>query len=259
MEINQQDCLVKLNNTNPYRVETFYSDHFLGSPQFLYFCENETELEQKYLHLKVEDDFDHGLFYLSGQKAFAAWKNKKGPVEFCGSGAFALAWLVHELFGNYHLEILTKSVTLKARMGRGKVELSLPVHRPEKIIEHDSVEVFTYENSGIYFIRDADNANLKNKSWEDYVHLLEGKEIKGIGLFQWDNGLALGKVRYFTPWFGRDEDHVTGSIHQYLTPLVDHYFFQGRQLWTQMSARGGVVKSKLMGDQVILEGRCSIV
>ncbi len=65
--------------------------------------------------------------------------------------------------------------------------------------------------------------------------------------------------RVFTPYYGIEEDPVTGSAHAVMAPYWAKRL--GRDAFTayQASARGGYVDCRLDGDRVILGGKCVTV
>jgi predicted PhzF superfamily epimerase YddE/YHI9 len=65
--------------------------------------------------------------------------------------------------------------------------------------------------------------------------------------------------RFFAPAVGVPEDPVTGSAHCCLSPYWTERL--GRETLTgyQASARGGIVRVRLVGDRVILGGQAVTV
>jgi predicted PhzF superfamily epimerase YddE/YHI9 len=61
--------------------------------------------------------------------------------------------------------------------------------------------------------------------------------------------------RYFAPGAGIDEDPVTGSAHCCLGPFWGQRLGKRGLTGFQTSARGGVVRVRLLGDRVILGGQ----
>lgn len=62
--------------------------------------------------------------------------------------------------------------------------------------------------------------------------------------------------RFFAPGAGIEEDPVTGSAHCALTPLWAERLDRTRLRARQVSARGGDLDCELLGDRVVLRGRC---
>jgi predicted PhzF superfamily epimerase YddE/YHI9 len=65
--------------------------------------------------------------------------------------------------------------------------------------------------------------------------------------------------RFFAPAVGVDEDPVTGSAHCALAPYWAGRLGKLEMTGHQVSARGGVVRVKLIGDRVILGGQAVTV
>jgi len=66
--------------------------------------------------------------------------------------------------------------------------------------------------------------------------------------------------RYFDPWNGVPEDHVTGSAHTVLSPLWSKITGKTEMLGRQCSKRGGDVKVKLRDDgRVDVGGRAVVM
>jgi PhzF family phenazine biosynthesis protein len=65
--------------------------------------------------------------------------------------------------------------------------------------------------------------------------------------------------RYFAPAAGIDEDPVTGSAHCVLAPFWSKRLGRDELRAFQASARGGVVRTRVQGDRVVLLGRAVTV
>jgi PhzF family phenazine biosynthesis protein len=61
--------------------------------------------------------------------------------------------------------------------------------------------------------------------------------------------------RYFWPANGGDEDPVTGSIHAGLVPFWAQRLGKKELVALQASARGGILKCRVVGDQIEVAGR----
>jgi PhzF family phenazine biosynthesis protein len=65
--------------------------------------------------------------------------------------------------------------------------------------------------------------------------------------------------RFFSPADGLPEDPVTGSAHCALAPFWSQRLGGTRHVGHQLSKRGGVVRTELAGDRVLLSGHAVIV
>jgi PhzF family phenazine biosynthesis protein len=65
--------------------------------------------------------------------------------------------------------------------------------------------------------------------------------------------------RYFAPYFGIDEDPVTGSAHCALGPYWAERLGKQEMLGYQASDRGGWVRVNVRGDRVDIGGKAVTV
>ncbi|HYO46769.1 MAG TPA: PhzF family phenazine biosynthesis protein [Gemmatimonadota bacterium] len=65
--------------------------------------------------------------------------------------------------------------------------------------------------------------------------------------------------RFFAPRVGIDEDPVTGSAHCALAPFWSQRLGRADLVGWQASPRGGIVRTRLEGDRVVLGGRAVTV
>ncbi len=65
--------------------------------------------------------------------------------------------------------------------------------------------------------------------------------------------------RYFNPWFGVDEDSVTGSVHTLLGPWWGARLGKTVLKARQLSPRGGQIGLECAGDRILLSGQARIV
>jgi PhzF family phenazine biosynthesis protein len=65
--------------------------------------------------------------------------------------------------------------------------------------------------------------------------------------------------RFFGPAAGVNEDPVTGSAHCCLGPYWQHKLFKDSFTAYQASARGGIVKVRVVNERVKLTGQAVIV
>lgn len=81
------------------------------------------------------------------------------------------------------------------------------------------------------------------------------------------NGMAISKPsarydfesRYFNPWYGVDEDPVTGSVHTMLAAYWGRALGKRRMLALQASQRPGELELELDGDMVNMTGRARVL
>lgn len=241
-------------------VHTFQKDSFRGSPQYLHFFTEEKKCEEEYLKFIVQDEFDHSFIYLkNSQYAIVYWKNKAGPIQFCGSAAYALTWIMNQYGQSHELKIFSKNIQIDGFEENKKTYLQIPNSLPTFFSTKTEGDLHCFVKSGIYFLMCKGDIQTKDSKWvKNFVNQERLENVHGLCLFKWNKTRREGEVRYFTPWHGRDEDYVTGSIHQHLTPLVDKLYSAKKQTWIQRSTYGGQLLSELIDKGgVHLNGQCS--
>lgn len=279
---------------NTVCIRTFCGEHQPGSLQIIHFLSSDEQARSAAQSSKITDEFDHGFVYLSStDTASVHWRNKAGEIQLCGSGAYALAWMMLQHEQVTQAQLHTAYRTLIATSFAGKVHssagvsantaahvpcasdanacyLSIPCYHPieleaTKVSVKDFVvegagRMFVDRGSGIYLLQLNSMNKLANTAWlTTQTELLSSLDIHGFCAFYWDSKNNSGKLRYFVPWHGRDEDYVTGSIHQYLTPLVHDLYGAQTQYWQQVSSSHGSLTSVYQCGYVQLIGNCQIV
>lgn len=234
-----------------YQSNVFNEEPYKGVPQFLYEYSSVPELNKGYRDFDVIDEFDYTFFCkISETDYLVKWKNKNGTVQFCGSGAYALA--LHILKESKAREITFKleSKSLKAYKENHVIILELPKKESKKIKEDDYASYYFSEDSGMLLMwlkRKDELSNtwkLKQKESE-----LKGLDIHSTCAFYLDDPNS-GELRYFVPRYGRDEDYVTGSVQSSLTPLVSQSLGAELLTWTQRSSIEGQSYTKLSKNVV---------
>ncbi len=242
-------------------VYTFYTESLTGSPQHLHFFNDQDQMKSVFHKFQVSDERDHSFISFENKKrANVLWKNKAGPIQFCGSGAYALSWISSELYQKNELEIVSGTSTYYSYHANNLTFLDFSSTLPMQINDLDLNKLYLAGDSGVFLLQLSDIEQLKNDELvKSYLKLLEQEysdNIHGLCVFVWKQ--SAGYLRYFTPWHGRDEDYVTGSIHQYLTPLVHNIYGANKQNWQQYSRLGGKLQSIYSNQKVTLTGKCKV-
>jgi hypothetical protein len=239
-------------------VSAFCGDGMSGSPQFLHLYTEYDAMIAAFVQQNIVDEFDHSFAYFeSAERAIVYWKNKAGAIQFCGSAAYGLSWLAITQFDAPALQITSRHISTTAAFNQGCVTMSIPSQKTQHLFTDSDGALFFNSESGVYLLNTPLSIELINYSW--LLSYLSDKQLKnahGFCIFSWRPQRGSGEVRYFVPWYGRIEDHVTGSIHQYLTPLVYELFSVKEQIWVQMSAMRGTLYSRYDNAKVFLSGQC---
>lgn len=255
-----------MNNMSPNQnsvslvVNTFCSDASSGSKQYLHFFSDRDGLLQAFNDSMIDDEFDHSFITQTSKDSFyVLWKNKAGAIQFCGSAAYSLTWLMTQYFGLDRVAIDSESIRVIGENSEAGPALKIPSIVCEQVSSSDKFDHFMARDSGIHLLQLKRQSLLQEASFiEDIHNQAESWDVHGLCLFYWDSLISNGFVRYFVPWHGRDEDYVTGSIHQFLTPLVYRLTGCATQLWQQVSGSSGILNSFFDGDSLTIKGQCSL-
>lgn len=236
-------------------VHAFCSDKDPGSPQYLHLYASYEEMLSSYEQANVNDEWDHSHLYIKEDNVHIRWKNKKGPIYFCGSGAYAAICFLIEKNKLKKLTLISNDQKFSVKQEH-QIQLEIPSYHSEHLLEREEGNLFHHSKSGIYLFQVRNENDLLN---EDLIKELKDQpEIHGLCVYYWDREKKEGALRYFVPWHGRDEDYVTGSIHQYLTPLVAGLWDAPHQRWRQMSSSPGILNSTFDDKKVNISGNYKI-
>ncbi len=246
-----------------YQVDAFTDRLFGGNPAAVCLLEEwmPDELLQKiaaennlsetaYIVRSAEPDSDYHI----------RWFTPTTEVDLCGHATLASAWVVQQYLGGFNgsVRFQSRSGTLGVAPDGDKLVLDFPVAAAERV---DPVPALA-EALG----REPD----ETLRAADFVAVFPTEEVvTGLApdmrqLFVLDvrgvivtaPGRACDFVsRFFAPGAGIDEDPVTGSAHCTLTPYWAQRLDKSDLVARQVSARGGDLHCRLVGDRVHIAGR----
>lgn len=194
------------------------------------------------------------------------WLTPAVEVDLCGHATLASA---HVLWEDGHIardaeaRFHTRSGLLTCCRKGDWIEMNFPAKiaepadAPAQLAEALGTELlFVGRNAFDYLVLVADEQTLR--AINPNHHLLRRLPVRGVIV------TARGKdydfvSRFFAPGSGVDEDPVTGSAHSALAPFWSHRLSRTEMVGYQASARGGVVKVRMMGDRVALSGQAVTV
>ena len=190
------------------------------------------------------------------------WFTPRVEVDLCGHATLATAIILSK---EGDIAFDTRSGRLTATVAADGITLDFPLtpataaDPPPGLAEALTVEpVFVGRNRFDYLVEVADEAAVRAASPD--FRRLKSVECRGVIVTARSADPGFDFVsRFFAPAAGIDEDPVTGSAH---CCLADHW---GRRLGRaklvgyQASARGGVVRTEVVGDRVRLGGHAVVV
>jgi len=256
------------------QVDAFSRDPFGGNPAAVVVLESprpaawlqavaaEMNLSETAFLLRRED----GRFDLR-------WFTPAVEVTLCGHATLASAyalWSTGRAATDAPIRFETLSGTLTASPEPdGSITLDFPVRPvaggtlPEGVLAALGVEPIAVHTARKgpggtdYIVEVADEATVVNAT-PDFGPL---KAIDG-GVILTAKATTTGwdfVSRYFAPFFGIDEDPVTGSAHCALTPYWAERLAKTTMTARQVSRRGGTLKVTLKGERVLLAGHAVTV
>ena len=223
--------------------------------------------------------------YKDGSNFGLRWFTPTNEVPLCGHATLASAAALFEVAGNSNSKITFSTLSgdlYATKDGNGFIDMDLPLNEPLKV----SASAYRDINAAVlgdmssvlnevWLSKSAKKLLLKmktgfslaqlcsiNPNFSKMLSLHDGSEFKGVIVTAdaRDSETHDFYSRYFAPWNGIPEDHVTGSAHTVLAPFWFKITKKREMLGRQCSKRGGNVKVKLRGDgRVDVGGRATVV
>jgi len=233
------------NKIDIYQIDAFTKEPFCGNSAGVTFGDNlKDEVKQK---IAKEMNLAETAFLSESEKADfrLQWFTPAVEVKLCGHATIASLHFLkeHSLLKNGRtITFDTRSGILKCKMEDDKYFMQIPLYSMQNY-EGETKGIFSalgitednlagnippvlLENTNLY-IRIKSLEELKNISpnFKELVKISEqDKKISGFALFTLqtfeDNNFA--HSRYFVPYWGMDEDPVTGSVNGPLLTVLKH-------------------------------------
>jgi predicted PhzF superfamily epimerase YddE/YHI9 len=236
-----------------YLVDAFTDRPFAGNPAGVVVLEEPADARWMQA-VAAEMKHPETAFVVAGEEPKSLrWFTPMTEVDLCGHATVATT---HVLGGLQRFDTRSGILTCEAR--DGWVELDFPADPPRetdddlRTILPGTKITFTGRGRENLFavlqdadaVRDAEpDLNALRALWKGrLVITAEGDRTDFVS-------------RFFGPGVGVDEDPVTGSAHCTLAPYWAERTGQTRLTGEQASARGGIVKTELKGDRVLLRGQ----
>ena len=249
-------------------VDAFAAGPFQGNPAAVTLLEDGRTAEWMQ-QVAAEMNLSETAFLARRDGGFdLRWFTPGGEVGLCGHATLASAHAVWEAGWAPAGELLrfhTRSGELLARPRGQEIEIDLPA-QPAQEVEPVNDLVEALDGAGTWFGRTQDRGGgdvdyLMELPSEQAVRELQPRfdilkqVVGGVIVTAVSDSERFDYVcRYFAPWWGIDEDPVTGAAHCALAPHWNRRLGRDRLVGFQASARGGVVRTHLEGDRVLLAG-----
>ncbi len=257
------------------QVDAFTSKPFAGNPAAV--CVLDAPPNEEWMrHVAREMNLSETA-YLHPEDGEAGQKGNDGgyrlrwltpaiEVDLCGHATLASA---HVLWEDGHIaadakaRFHTRSGLLTCHKNAEWIEMDFPAKTPApaeppaQLAEAIGAQLlFTGRNQFDYLVEVPDEATLR--AVNPNHHLLRQLPVRGVIVTA--RGTDYDFVsRFFAPGSGVDEDPVTGSAHSALAPFWSQRLGKTEMVGYQASARGGIVKVRMMGDRVAISGQAVTV
>jgi PhzF family phenazine biosynthesis protein len=195
------------------------------------------------------------------------WFTPKVEVDLCGHATLASAhilWQQGQAAGD-EIHFSTRSGILKAIRHGDDIELDFPLkpeepaQAPAGLLEALGVSaIYVGKNQFDYLVEVESEAALRGIA-PDFKRLV-AVPVRGIIVTSTSADPRFDFVsRFFAPGAGIDEDPVTGSAHCCLGDFWRKRLNKSEFMAFQASARGGVVKVRVVKDRAFLGGKAVTV
>ncbi len=244
-----------------YQIDAFAEKVFEGNPAAIIPLQTwlPDEIMQK---IALENNLSETAFFIPVEAGFhIRWFTPVAEVDLCGHATLATA---HVLFN--HLNYTEKEISFQSRSGMLKVkkekdsivldfpasflnEIEIPAKlktafnfQPKKYIQGRDALMLVFE-------KEEDIFNLQ----PDFQKIIQSKTLEIIATARSEQYDFVS--RFFAPLLGINEDPVTGSAHTMLIPFWAKELGKNEMIAKQVSARGGILHCKNLGERVEIGGK----
>jgi PhzF family phenazine biosynthesis protein len=195
------------------------------------------------------------------------WFTPRAEVDLCGHATLASAhalWREGDVPADAELRFATRSGVLTASQVDGGIQLDFPAtpaepaEAPPGLLEALGAKAVQVGRSRFDYLVAVGSQEEVTELEPDSRRLL-GVAARGVIVTAAARPPFDFVSRFFAPSVGVDEDPVTGSAHCCLSPYWAERLGRPDLVGFQASRRGGVVRTRLAGDRVLLIGQAVTV
>lgn len=246
-----------------YQVDAFADRLFSGNPAAVLPLGADWLEDGMMQNIAMENNLPETAFYIVKNNDYhIRWFTPEIEVDLCGHATLAAAHVLfsHENYKESKVVFNSRSGFLIVKRDNDMLILDFPADDiTETEMTDELKECFDIEPVKV----------MKGKT--DYMMVYENEEqVKNIGynLTAVNMIKARGVIitapgercdfvsRFFAPQSGIPEDPVTGSAHTSLTPYWSGVFGKNELTARQLSARGGNLLCRNMGERIEISGKC---
>jgi PhzF family phenazine biosynthesis protein len=254
---------------NIIQVDAFTNKPFSGNPAAV--CLLSEEKEDRWLQQVAQEmNLSETAFLLWKRDGFSLrWFTPTGvEIALCGHATLASA---HVLWENDYLgpdeqaRFYTLSGLLTANRRDNWIEMdfpakvAMPVSAPEGLLEALGISAVASSRNEYDYLIEVESEEVVTNIVPNFS-ALANVEARGVIVTSRATSTDYDFVsRFFGPRVGVNEDPVTGSAHCCLAPYWQEKLGKDEMIGYQASARGGVVRVRIVGERVMLGGQAITV
>lgn len=254
-----------------FQLDAFSDRTFEGNPAAV--CPLDAWLEDDVLQkIAAENNLSETAFFVRDAGSDATefelrWFTPVSEVDLCGHATLASAWVILNLLSRDRARVAfgTRSGELTVERGEdGQLLMDFPARpavprdAPRALVEGlgaAPAAVLASDRDYLVVLEDEDDVR---KLKPDFARL---RGLDRLGIIASAPGVSADFVsRFFAPSVGVPEDPVTGSAHCTLVPYWAERLGRGDAPLDarQISARGGTLVCRHLGDRVTIAGRAAL-
>lgn len=254
--------------TKCWQVDAFTDVPFAGNPAAV--CWLEVEADPVWMQsVAMEMNLSETAFVRRlGDDYELRWFTPAAEVELCGHATLATAhalWAAGIAANQRPLRFHTRSGVLMCTQAGDFIEIDLPalpahaVSPPGDLLDALSIEALLVGRTKYDFLLVLDSPEAVRSCRPDFRKLGQVPTRGVIVTARSDDSRYDFISRTFFPAIGVDEDPVCGSGHCTTAVYWAEQLGKSELLAYQASARGGVVRMRIIGERVILGGQAVTV
>jgi PhzF family phenazine biosynthesis protein len=258
----------KSNSMNLAIVDAFADRPFAGNPAAVCLLGSAQDADWMQA-VAAEMHLSETAFVRSLDDGFELrWFTPAIEVELCGHATLAAAhvlWTEGVVGAVEPIRFHTKSGVLTCVNRNGMIELDFPAtpaehaEPPPGLLDALQVNPSFVGRSKFDRFLLVESEQLVRSLSPDFARLRQ-IPMRGVIVTSISDDSEFDFVsRYFAPGAGVDEDPVTGSAHCCLGPFWSERLGKSELTGYQASSRGGIVRTRIEGDRVILGGHAVTV
>ena len=247
-----------------YQIDAFASETFRGNPAAV--CPLEGWLAADRMQaIAAENNLSETAFFVpSGEDFELRWFTPEVEVDLCGHATLASAYLIFWRLdpGRRRVRFLTRSGSLEVTRDGDLLAMNFPAEagvptdadprlvealgaRPDEVLASSRDAMAVFGDEGTVRTLDPDMSGLTTIDRPAVIVTAPGSDCDFVS-------------RFFAPALGIAEDPVTGSAHCTLVPYWAARLGKPDLHARQVSARGGELFCRDMGERVRIAGRAVI-